>query len=109
MTFLLKKLCILKELQSNNNVITGTVLWLNCLLFLFLFDIFLINFLFYKQGDLMADLHAKLAMRRKGISGTKVEEGESGSPLDKLSAMIPPPLENGKGSSTNTEDEDWDE
>lgn len=58
----------------------------------------------------MADLHAKLAMRRKGISGAKGEGAEGGNPLDKLSAMIPPPPPgNGKGSSTNTEDEDWDE
>lgn len=57
----------------------------------------------------MADLHAKLAMRRKGISGAKGELGE-GNALDKVSAMIPPPPpDNGKGSSTNTEDEDWDE
>lgn len=56
----------------------------------------------------MADLHAKLAMRRKGISGAKGEVGEGA--LDKISAMIPPPPPNdGKDSSTNTEDEDWDE
>lgn len=55
----------------------------------------------------MADLHAKLAMRRKGISGTKTDAGGSGgSALDKVSAMIPPPPSD---SSTNTEDEDWDE
>lgn len=60
----------------------------------------------------MADLHAKLAMRRKGISGAKTEGGENDgrNALDKLSAMIPPPPpDNGKSSSTNTEDEDWDE
>lgn len=57
----------------------------------------------------MADLHAKLAMRRKGISGTK-PDGDSGNALDKISAMIPPPPSNNdRGSSTNTDDEDWDE
>lgn len=56
----------------------------------------------------MADLHAKLAMRRKGISGTK-PDGDSGNALDRISAMIPPPPSNDRGSSTNTDDEDWDE
>ncbi|XP_012268668.2 WASH complex subunit 1-like [Athalia rosae] len=36
-------------------------------------------------GDLMADLHTKLSLRRKGISGTAT------SALDRMSAMIPPP------------------
>lgn len=61
----------------------------------------------------MADLHAKLAMRRKGISGAKanVENAGGGSAMDKISAMIPPPpaTSDDKASATNTEDEDWDE
>lgn len=61
----------------------------------------------------MADLHAKLAMRRKGISGVKanLESVGGGSAMDKISAMIPPPptASNDKASATNTEDEDWDE
>lgn len=60
----------------------------------------------------MADLHAKLAMRRKGISGVKAnQENGSGSAMDKISAMIPPPptANYDKASATNTEDEDWDE
>lgn len=62
-------------------------------------------------GDLMADLHAKLAMRRKGISGAKALDGSGGgNAMDKVSAMIPPPPSgNDISSSTNTEDDDWDE
>lgn len=64
-------------------------------------------------NDLMKDLYAKLAMRRKGISGSKTEssvEVDGKSAMDKISAMIPPPpADNGRGSSTNTEDEDWEE
>ncbi|CAH0562139.1 unnamed protein product [Brassicogethes aeneus] len=69
------------------------------------------------SGDLMADLHAKLSMRRKGISGSKKAENEGGgsglldgnTALGKISAMIPPPSKNDVTDSNNTEDEDWDE
>lgn len=50
------------------------------------------------SGDLMADLHSKLLMRRKGISGAKKnEENTSGPSIDanttmgRISALIPPP------------------
>ena len=59
-------------------------------------------------GDLMADLHAKLSMRRKGISGAnKLPEG---SAMDKISAMIPPPPIKERAASTSaTEEEDeWE-
>lgn len=57
----------------------------------------------------MADLHAKLSMRRKGISGTKKEENlDASSALEKISAMIPPPVANDIHEN-NTEDEDWDD
>lgn len=64
-----------------------------------------------QPGDLMADLHAKLAMRRKGISGAKaMDDSNGGNAMDKVSAMIPPPPPvNDISSSTNTEDDDWDE
>ena len=43
-------------------------------------------------GDLMSDLVGKLTMRRKGISGSKVKNKDSGmSTMDKISAMIPAP------------------
>ncbi|XP_057315142.1 WASH complex subunit 1-like isoform X2 [Hydractinia symbiolongicarpus] len=46
-------------------------------------------------GDLMSDLFSKLTMRRKGISGSKSQNKEKSmdnlSPMDKISAMIPPP------------------
>lgn len=62
----------------------------------------------------MADLNAKLALRRKGISGAKEKVSESNdlsSALSKISAMIPPPISktNELTESTNTEDDDWDE
>lgn len=60
----------------------------------------------------MADLHAKLQMRRKGISGTKSSEQsnfDAGSALQKMSEMIPPPPVHEQADSINTEDEDWDE
>lgn len=36
-------------------------------------------------GDLMADLHAKLALRRKGIAGSAT------GALERMSSAIPPP------------------
>ncbi|XP_017770487.1 PREDICTED: WAS protein family homolog 1 [Nicrophorus vespilloides] len=60
-------------------------------------------------GDLMADLHAKLSMRRKGISGNKpAEDLGASSVLNKLSAMIPPPLVNDDSSNRNSDDE-WED
>lgn len=66
-------------------------------------------------GNLMADLHAKLSMRRKGISGSKSDSSPNvmnkdrgdGSVMDKISAMIPPPpkLERNTESETDT---DWE-
>ncbi|KAM7345713.1 WASH complex subunit washout [Cochliomyia hominivorax] len=66
-------------------------------------------------GDLMADLHNKLLMRRKGISGTKDDSKNtgtsnayttntpSGNPvISRLSALIPPPPVNAKNKSRNT-------
>lgn len=57
----------------------------------------------------MADLHAKLSMRRKGISGAKKQDNimDASSALEKISAMIPPPVS--KIQDNNTEDEDWDD
>lgn len=63
----------------------------------------------------MADLHNKLALRRKGISGTKENAVASAveSPpnvMDRISAMIPPPP-HPQANSSNTEaseDDDWD-
>ncbi|GLV43043.1 washout [Carabus blaptoides fortunei] len=62
-------------------------------------------------NNLMADLNAKLALRRKGISGTKANDGsEMNTALSRVSAMIPPPplVINEPNESTNTEDE-WAE
>lgn len=43
-------------------------------------------------GDLMADLHAKLSLRRKGIAGGGSGTSESGmSALERISRLIPPP------------------
>lgn len=57
----------------------------------------------------MADLHLKLSMRRKGISGTKKNENsvDPDSTLGKISAMIPPP-EPTNDIDTNSNDEDWE-
>lgn len=64
-------------------------------------------------GDLMADLHNKLMMRRKGISGSKdnTDNGPatsniSGNPvISRLSSLIPPPPV-GRTKNTSEEDED---
>lgn len=59
----------------------------------------------------MEDLHKKLFMRRKGISGfKKPEEGaaiDPNSTLGKISAMIPSP-ENKNVESTSNDEEDWE-
>lgn len=58
-------------------------------------------------GDLMGDLHAKLALRRRGIAGAKQAKKEKASSiLDKVSSLIPPPS---KGSDSDESSEsDWD-
>lgn len=71
------------------------------------------------SGDLMADLHRKLAMRRKGISGTKNDQNattkettsgtDGGGLLSSISSMIPPPPTKELPSTNVSEDEtDWD-
>lgn len=64
-------------------------------------------------GDLMTDLYAKLAMRRKGISGAKGENSkqiESGTAMHKVSAMIPPPPTDSEDlTDTTNPDDDWDD
>ncbi|KAL3282704.1 hypothetical protein HHI36_005877 [Cryptolaemus montrouzieri] len=61
-------------------------------------------------GDLMADLHAKLAMRRKGISGTqnKTENValDSRGALSLMSSLIPAPEETNE--ELTDQDEDWE-
>lgn len=65
------------------------------------------------SGDLMADLHSKLMLRRKGISGTKKsEEVLSGeSTLAKISFMIPPPdpKEDNESNEGSSNEGDWDD
>ncbi|XP_053965097.1 WASH complex subunit 1 [Anastrepha ludens] len=76
-------------------------------------------------GDLMADLHNKLLMRRKGISGAKDKENinaaetahkgslsfgatTTGNPvMSRLSALIPPPVGR-KNSDDDDDDNDTD-
>lgn len=53
----------------------------------------------------MADLHAKLSMRRKGISGNKPENPTA---MDKISEMIPPPPAT-QSDKSSAEEEDWDD
>ncbi|XP_055706280.1 WASH complex subunit 1 [Phlebotomus papatasi] len=55
-------------------------------------------------GDLMADLHNKLSMRRKGISGAKDVSGM----MDKMSALIPPPPKPTGPPTDISEDDDWE-
>uniref|UniRef100_A0A0A1XD07 WAS protein family homolog 1 n=1 Tax=Zeugodacus cucurbitae TaxID=28588 RepID=A0A0A1XD07_ZEUCU len=74
-------------------------------------------------GDLMADLHNKLLMRRKGISGSKDKENSDGvntvgkalktstdNPvMSRLSALIPPPTaRKNSDDDDDTHDEDND-
>ncbi|XP_059622606.1 WASH complex subunit 1 [Phlebotomus argentipes] len=54
-------------------------------------------------GDLMADLHNKLSMRRKGISGAKDASGV----MDRMSALIPPPPKP-TAPATDASDDDWE-
>lgn len=75
-------------------------------------------------GDLMADLHRKLAMRRKGISGLKENEQSSAAAttaskagpsniMDSISSMIPPPppkqhSDDEDDDNNDANDSDWD-
>lgn len=54
----------------------------------------------------MDDLHNKLALRRKGISGSK--DATSGNVMNRISAMIPPPPAKQKDTSSGSENDDWD-
>lgn len=74
----------------------------------------------------MADLHKKLAMRRKGISGLKENEAQQSnvasasaskagpsSIMDSISSMIPPPpakhhSDADDDDDNNDNDSDWD-
>lgn len=58
-------------------------------------------------GDLMSDLHAKLAMRRRGIAGSKEAKKEKASIMDKVSSMIPPPVKRDSTDDSNSSDSDW--
>ncbi|KAG4066612.1 hypothetical protein HA402_007248 [Bradysia odoriphaga] len=61
----------------------------------------------FSGGGLMDDLHKKLALRRKGISGNK-EVGQSSNVMDGISAMIPPPPPKQSDSSSESEsNDDW--
>ncbi|CAD7088892.1 unnamed protein product [Hermetia illucens] len=70
------------------------------------------------SGDLMADLHNKLLMRRKGISGAKDQNqpstsSSSGNVMDRLSALIPPPppktapVAQSSATDGSDENDDW--
>lgn len=64
------------------------------------------------SGDLMADLHSKLMMRRKGISGSKTSQTAltPDSTLAMLSSIIPPPTKSSDvGSGESTDDEAWND
>lgn len=64
------------------------------------------------SGDLMADLHSKLMMRRKGISGSKTSQTPltPDSTLAMLSSIIPPPTKSSDaGSGVSTDDEAWND
>ncbi|CAG4979561.1 unnamed protein product [Colias eurytheme] len=55
-------------------------------------------------GDLMADLHAKLSMRRRGISGA---ERAGGTVLHTLASVIPEPGDQSSPQQSSS-DEDWE-
>ncbi|KPJ08301.1 WAS protein family-like 1 [Papilio machaon] len=58
-------------------------------------------------GDLMADLHAKLSMRRRGISGAERAGARGGSLLHAMANAIPEPGEQ-SASQRSSSDDDWD-
>lgn len=58
-------------------------------------------------GDLMSDLHAKLAMRRRGIAGSKEARKEKASIMEKVSSLIPPPAKRDSTDDSGSSDSDW--
>lgn len=66
-------------------------------------------------GDLMADLHNKLMLRRKGISGNQHSADQSGNPLMRhLSSIIEAPIKKDTKSMSSDddnsdEDDGWEE
>lgn len=71
------------------------------------------------SGDLMADLHKKLALRRKGISGTNQNDSKTVSEtspvnskgfnlIESISLMIPVPLNSAKQTNESNDESDWD-
>lgn len=69
------------------------------------------------SGDLMADLHSKLMMRRKGISGDKKVDqanssnvGTAETAFARMSSIIPPPTRSSDiGSGVSTDDDAWND
>lgn len=60
-------------------------------------------------GDLMSDLHAKLALRRRGIAGSKEAKKEKASLMEKVSSLIPPPSKRSESDdNSGSSDNDWD-
>ncbi|XP_055626855.1 WASH complex subunit 1 [Toxorhynchites rutilus septentrionalis] len=60
-----------------------------------------------EQKSFIDDLHNKLQMRRKGISGAR-DNQEPGNVIDRISAMIPPPPPKIDASTSESNDEDWE-
>jgi WAS protein family homolog 1 len=58
-------------------------------------------------ADLMSDLHAKLAMRRRGIAGTKEAKKEKASLIEKVRSNIPHLQDTSDNESSNS-DTEWD-
>ncbi|EAA13757.5 AGAP010756-PA, partial [Anopheles gambiae str. PEST] len=60
--------------------------------------------------SLIDDLHNKLQMRRKGISGTREPQEPQGNVIDRLSALIPPPAPKlaADASASESNEEDWE-
>lgn len=62
-------------------------------------------------GDLMSDLTAKLALRRKGISGNNARvQVDASDLLSRMSSLIPPPPADSPQSTAinSDDDQDWD-
>ena len=61
-------------------------------------------------GDLMSDLHAKLALRRRGIAGSKEAKKEKKvSLMDKVSSLIPPPPKRSDSDDeSSNSNSDWE-
>lgn len=54
-------------------------------------------------GDLMADLHAKLSLRRKAIAG-----GSMPAAMERISRLIPPPKPNEASTSDRNSASEYD-